>query len=153
LLLYALDERSRADPPFCVRIASPSAGAGAGRIDHDEVRPAVELGDHVGITPRRPHLNVARTRPRDAFVNRYELALVDVGCVNLTAVFHDGCQRQRLAAGAGREIDNLFAGLGAGEQRRKLGALVLNLDLAFAERRLGVDRRVLGIGGEPNAQP
>ena len=43
-------------------------------------------------------------------------------------ILHRGRERQRLAAGAGAEIDHLLARLCAGEQRRKLRALVLHLD-------------------------
>ena len=52
-----------------------------------------------------------------------------------------GRKRQRLAAGAGAEIEHLLAGLGAREQRRELRALVLHLDKALNEGRLGMDRR------------
>ncbi len=53
-------------------------------------------------------------------MDRRELALVDVGRVDLAAVFHRGGKRQRLAAGAGREVEHLLAGLGEGEQRGEL---------------------------------
>ncbi len=62
-------------------------------------------------------------------MDRRELALVDVGGVNLAAVFHRRGERQRLAAGAGAKIDHLLAGLGAGKQRGELRALVLDFDL------------------------
>ena len=43
------------------------------------------------------------------------------------------CERQGLAAAAGAEIDHLLAGLGAGEKRHELRALVLDLDPALEE--------------------
>ncbi len=86
-------------------------------------------------------------------MDRHQLALVDVGGVDLAAIFHRRRQRQRLAAGAGGEIDHLLAGLGAGKNRGKLRAFVLDFDGTLAKGRLGVDRRASGIGGQPDAQP
>ena len=66
---------------------------------------------------------------------------------------HRRRQRERLAAGAGAQIDHVLARLCTGEQRGELRALVLHLHHALDERRLGVDRRILGIGLERDAQP
>ncbi len=85
-------------------------------------------------------------------MDRREAPLVVVGGVELALVLHHGGKRQRLAAGAGAEIEHLLAGLGAGKQRGKLRAFVLHLDHAFQEGRLGMDRRALGVGGKTDAQ-
>ncbi len=86
-------------------------------------------------------------------MDRHEAALVGIGRVDLAAVLHRGGQRQRLAAGAGAEIDDLLAGLGAGEERGELRAFVLDFDAAFEESRLGMNRRAFGIRRKPDAQP
>ena len=111
-----------------------------------QVGAAIEVAEHVSLAARRADLDVARAGARDAFVDWQRLPLVDVGRIDLAAVVHRGGERQRLAAGAGGEIDHLLAGLGAGKQRRKLRAFVLDFDFALAEYRLGVNRRALGIG-------
>ena len=80
-------------------------------------------------------------------MDRRQPPLVVVGGEDLALVLHHGGQRQRLAAGAGAEIEHLLAGLGAGEQRRQLRALVLNFDQTFKKGRLGVNRGALGVGG------
>ena len=56
---------------------------------------------HVGLAARRAHLDIARAGTRDALVDRRQLALVDIGGVDLAAILHRRRQRQRLAAGAG----------------------------------------------------
>ena len=152
LLLDPLGKRARADAPFGVGIAPPGAGAGAGRVDQHEIGAAREIGEHVGLAARRADLDVARAGARDPFVDRHQLALVDVGRVDLAAIFHRCGERQRLAAGAGGEIDHLLARFGAGEQRGKLRAFVLDFDRALAKHRLGMDRRAFGIGAKPDAQ-
>ena len=101
---------------------------------------------------RRAHLDIARAGAGEPIVDRREPPLVVVGGEDLALVLHHGRERQRLAAGAGAEIDHLLARLGAREQGRKLRALVLHLDDAFDERRLGVDGRALGLGRQPDAQ-
>ena len=86
-------------------------------------------------------------------MDRHQLALVDVGGVDLAAVFHRRRQCQRLTAGASGKIDHLLTGFCTGKNRGKLRAFVLNFDQALAKGRLGVDRRASGIGGHPDAQP
>ena len=61
-------------------------------------------------------------------------------------------ERERLAAGAGGEIDNLLPGLRARQQRGKLRAFVLHLDRALEKGRLGMDGRVLRVRRELDAQ-
>ena len=58
----------------------------------------------------------------------------DIAGDELAAVVHLGGKRQRLAAGAGAEIDDPHAGPRIGEQRRDLRALVLHLDKPVLER-------------------
>src|SRR5262249_61527095 len=80
---------------------------------------------------RSAHLNIARAGPGKAGMDRREAALVEIGGVNLAAIFHGGGKRQRLAAGAGTKGDHLLAGLGIGQERSQLRALVLEFDLAL----------------------
>ena len=129
-------------------IAPPGAGAGAGRVDQHEIDAAGEIGELGADRLRRAHLDVARARALEPVVDRREPALVVVGGVELALVLHRRRERQRLAAGAGAEVDHLLAGLGAGKQRGKLRALVLDLDQALDEGRLGMDRRALGVGAQ-----
>ncbi len=58
-------------------------------------------------------------------------------------------QRQRLAAGAGAEVEHLLARAGADHQRGDLAALVLHLEPALLEGRLVLDIGVapLAVGG------
>ena len=95
---------------------------------------------------RRAHLHVARARALEPVVDRRQPPLVVVGGEDLSLVLHHGGKRQRLAAGAGAEIDHLLAGLGAGKQRGQLRTFVLHFDHALEEGRLGMDRRALGVG-------
>ena len=153
LLLEALVERARTNAPLGVRIAPPGADAGARRIDQDEIGSAGEIAQRFGVAPRGADLDVAGARPFDPLVDRRQPALVDIGRVNLAVVVHRRRQRQRLAAGAGAEIDDLLAGRGAREQRGELGAFVLDFDRPLMKRRLGMDRRALGFGGDRMRSP
>ena len=153
LLFDTLHQRSRTHAPLGVRVASPDARSGAGRVDEHKIDAAAEVGDHVRFAARRAYLDVARAGAGDAFMDRRELALVDVGRVNLAAILHHGGQRQGFSAGAGGQIDDLFAGLGAGEQRGELRAFVLDFDRTLAKARLGMDGRAFRFGRKPNAQP
>ena len=150
--LMPLLERARAHAPLGVGIAPPRAGAGAGRVDQHQIGVAGEIGEHVARAARRADLHVAHVGAFEPGVDRREAPLVVVGGVELALVLHRRRERQRLAAGAGAEIDHLLAGLGVGQQRGKLRAFVLDFDQALDEGRLGMDRRAAGIGGEHDAQ-
>ena len=126
LLREALLQRAGAHPPFGVGIAPPGAGAGTGRVDQHKIDAAVKVGERVLRAARGAHLHIAHARARDPLVDRRELPLADVGCVKLSAIVHRRRQRQRLAAGAGRKIGNLFAGLCSGEQGGELRSLILD---------------------------
>ena len=124
----ALLQRAGAHPPFRVGIAPPGTGAGTRRVDQHKIDATVEVGERVRRTARGAHLHIAHARARDPLVDRRELPLADVGCVELSAIVHRRRQRQRLAAGACGEIDNLLAGLCSGEQSGELRSLILNFD-------------------------
>ena len=66
----------------------------------------------------------------------------DVERVQPPGVAHRRAQRQRLAAGAGAEVDHHLAALGVGQQRQQLAAFVLHLDLAAREDVELVQRRL-----------
>ena len=89
---------------------------------------------------------------RQPLVDRRELALVVVGRDQPALALHHRRQRQRLAAGAGAEIDHLLAGLCRRQQRRELRALVLHLDGALDEILLGMDAGIARIGAKLDAQ-
>ena len=115
-------------------------------VDQHQVDAAHKIGQHVAFAARGTDLDVARAGARDAFIDRHQLALVDVGGIDLAAIFHGGSERQGLAASAGGKIDHLLAGFGAGKNRGKLRAFVLDFDKTLAKGRLGMDRRASGIG-------
>ena len=104
------------------------------------------------LPARRPHLDVARARAGEPGEDRREAASVGVGGVDLALVFHRRGERERLAAGAGAEVEDLHAGLGVGQQRRELRALVLHLDEAFDIGRVGRERRRAPVGAHGDAQ-
>src|SRR5262249_22998808 len=148
-------------------IAPPGAGAGAGRVDEDEVDAAGEIGERIvlRLPPSAfalrapadrpfgcPDLHVAGAGALEALVHRREAALVEVGGKDLPAVPQQRGERQRLAAGAGAEVDHLVAGPRARQERGELRALVLHLDMAGEKFWLGVDRDVTGIGRKRDAQ-
>ena len=152
LILHALLQRAGPDPPLGIRIAPPGAGAGAGRVDQHQIDAAREVGEFVAHRARRAHLHIAHARALEPGMDRRQPPLVGIGGVDLALVLHRGGERQRLAAGAGAEIDHLLAGLCAGQQRGKLRAFVLDFDQAFDEGRLGMDRGAFRAGVELDAQ-
>ena len=112
LLLAADLEAAGAQAPLGVRVAPPGAAAGAGRVDERRRRSARR--DPVTASARaarRADLDVAGARAGEAVVDRREAARVAVGGVDLAVVLHQGGERQRLAAAAGAEIDDLLARL------------------------------------------
>ena len=152
LILDPLLERARTHAPLGIGVAPPRSGAGAGRVDQHQIGLAVEIGERVGRAARRADLHIAHIGAFKPCVDRRKPALVVVGGVELPLVLHRGRERERLAAGAGAEIDHLLAGPGVGKQRGKLRAFVLDFDLALDEGRLGVHRRTAGVGAEHDAQ-
>ena len=84
--------------------------------------------------------HIARARALKPRINRREPALVGIGRENLALVApHGRRERERFAAGAGTQIDHLFAGLCAGEQRGELRAFILDFDQALDESGFGVN--------------
>ena len=80
--------------------------------------------------------------------------LVAVMSVNLALVPHHCGKRQGLAAGAGTDVGDLFAGFGARYQACDLRACILNLEPAFAVGGFGLDIGIAGVGPgrrDPNA--
>ena len=152
LFFHALLKCARPHAPFGVRIAPPSAGAGAGRVDQHQVDAAGKIVELAADRFRRAHLDIARARALEPRVDRRQTALVVVGGIELALVLHHRGQRQGLAPRPGTEIDHLLAGRGAREEGGELRAFVLHLDHAFEEGRLGMDRRALGIGRQADAQ-
>ena len=111
---------------------------GAGRIDQHEVHLAGELAQRAPVA-RRQHLRVPHPGPLQPLEDRAKPHAVAVIGVELPGILHERGERQGLAAGPGAKIDDLRLGLGAGEQRRELRALVLHLEPAFAVAGLGLD--------------
>ena len=145
-------ERARPHPPFRVRVAPPGPGPGAGRIDQHEIGGGADVGQRIGFALGGANLGVMNPGAGQPFVDRRELPLVAIGRNQTAPALHHGRQRQRLAAGPGAKVDHLLAGFCAGQQRRELRALVLNLDGALDEILLGVDAGIAGIGAERDPQ-
>ena len=77
---------------------------------------------------------------------------VGVGGVDLALVIHRRGERQRLAARARAKVEDLHAGLGFGEERGELRALVLQLDEALDIGRVGGERRRAAVRAHGDAQ-
>ena len=133
-------------------IAPPGAGARARRVDQHQIAASFEIGEHVRLTPRRAHLDIAGARAGEPGEDRRKAMRVGVGGVDLSLVLHRGGERQRLAARAGAKVEDLHAGLGFREQRGKLRALVLQLDVAFDISRIGGERRRAAVRAHGDAQ-
>ena len=101
---------------------------------------------------RRAHLHVARARALQPAEYRRQPPAVRVGGVDLSLIGHHARERERLAAGAGAEIERLHAGLGAGKQRRELRAFVLYFDQALDVAGLGGERDAAPVGPDGDAQ-
>src|SRR5262249_33668191 len=129
-----LFEVERPEPPFGVGIAPPGAGAGAGRIDEHPVEAlGMALDPLVALGRERPALDVADAGAPEPRRRTLEPRRRDVAGDQMTLVLHAGGERQRLATGAGAEIDDAHAGLHGREQGCQLRALVLHLDPAALE--------------------
>src|SRR5690606_33225864 len=104
--------------------------------------------------PRRTNLDVAGAGPLHPFEYGRQPAAIGVVGEDLAAILHACRQRESLPARAGTEIEDLLAGTGAGQQRAKLAALVLDLDAAALEGFLRLHiRMAAGAGDGGDAQP
>jgi hypothetical protein len=98
LLDDALRERPRAHAPLGVRVAAPGPGSGAGRIDQDKIDAIAQIGERIVIRALGcADLDVARARALESRVDRCQAATVEVGCLDLAAVSHQGRERKGLA--------------------------------------------------------
>ena len=84
--------------------------------------------------------------------DRREAVRVGVGGVDLSLVIHRRGERQSLAARARAKVEDLHAGLGFGEERGELRALVLQLDEPLDIGRVGGERRRTPIRAHGDAQ-
>src|SRR5262249_37703958 len=132
--------------------APPSADPGARRVNEYQVSAPFQIAEQIFLRARCSDLYIVNTRALEALMNRSKAPLVRIGCIDLSPVFHDGGKRERLAAGAGADVDHLLAGLGPAEERRELRAFILHLDHALDEGRLGMDGGTLGVGIKRKAQ-
>src|SRR5208282_1041328 len=72
LILDALIERARADAPLGVGVAPPGAGAGARRVDHDQIAPPFEVREDLFRPAGRADLDIARARSDEPGDDRRE---------------------------------------------------------------------------------
>ena len=96
-------------------------------------------------------LDIARSRPLQAFEDRPQPVLVGIVGVDLALVRHHRGKRQRLAAGARTDVGDLLAGFGARHQCSDLRTRVLNFEPALSVRGLGFDVRRCGHRGGADA--
>ena len=87
-------------------------------------------------------VDVAEAAARQPRLQGIEPVAGHVERIQPTGVAHRRAECQRLAAGAGAEIDHHLAALGIGEQRQQLAAFVLHLDIAAREQLQLVQRRL-----------
>ena len=112
----------------------------------------MDIAQRIALAFRRAHVAIVHAGARQPLMDRRQLPLVVIGRDQPALALHHRRQRQGLAAGPGAKIDHLFAGFGAGKQRRQLRALVLNLDGALDEILLGMNAGIAGVGAEVDAQ-
>src|SRR5262249_57047587 len=102
-------KRSRAPSPFGVGIAAPGADTGARRVDEHEIGAVFEIGEQIFLRTRRSDLHVVNPGALKPLVDGGQPSLVGIRGVELPAIFHDCSERERLAAGAGAQINYLLA--------------------------------------------
>src|SRR6185437_14570896 len=123
LQLRQLGEVLLGEPPFCIRVAPPGAGAGARRVDEDALEAAgMALDPFVALAAEDAALHDADTGAAQPLRRALQALLGDVAGDEMAAVVHRRGQRQRLAAGAGAEIDDAHARTRIGKQRGELRA-------------------------------
>lgn len=130
----ALFQRLRRELPLGVWMPAPCAGAGARRIDHHAIKPALQLGK---ISIGSMDLNVARAGPLEPLEDRCKPLLVIVIGVDLALIVHAGGERERFASCPGTQIEHLLARLGKDKIGDDLAALVLHLEPALLKGRFG----------------
>ena len=120
--------------------------ARARRVDQHAVDLAGQpLDAVVALVGDLRRMHVRQPAAREPRLERVEPVGRGVEGVEPAGVAHRRAERQRLAAGAGAEVDHHLAALGVEQQRQQLAALVLHLDVAAREdielvqRRLAVD--------------
>ena len=120
--------------PAAVGIATPGAGAGAGRVDQHAVEGAgLALQPFAVVAVERAALDIVGAGAAQTLGRAVEPALVDVHGDDAALVVHAGGDGQGLAARAGAVVGDLHAGLGVDQAGDELRALVLDLDQAALE--------------------
>jgi len=90
-------------------------------------------------------MNVGQPASSKAWLQRGEAMTRDVEGIQAPRVPHLSAEGERLAAGAGAEVDHHLAASGAGHQRQQLAAFLLDLDpavdvdLELVQRGLALD--------------
>jgi hypothetical protein len=117
--------------PFQIGIAAQRAKAAARRIDQH----AVDLARQpphalvvLGIKHLRVHVRQLRAAQSRRQVGQPSFRYVEG--IQATGRLHHGAQQQRLAAGAGAEVDHHFAALRCEQITQQLAAFVLHFDCA-----------------------
>ena len=132
------------DAPAQFRLAPPRARAAARRIHEHGIERA---GRRVARMDFDHGSGALRTRAEQRQTPR-----IDIAGDERAQVFHVGRQRQRLAACAGRQIENAFAGPRAREQRRDLRRFILEFEEAQLEHPVLAQGREAVAGKEANSE-
>jgi hypothetical protein len=163
LLDRQLGDRILALPPFEVGIAAQRAEAGTRSVDQhavDLAGQALDPGVALVLDADRMHIGQAGTR--QARLQPGEALVGNVVGVEAAGVLHQGAEKQRLATGAGAEIDDHFAAFRLQQVAEQLAAFVLDLESAVEKQRMPGQRRLVAQadgqrrqaardGGDPSA--
>ncbi len=116
------------------RPAAPHTRARAWGVDQDQVGPTVQVFEAFAVFAQLAQVR-RQAGARQARLDIVEPRAFDVGRDQGPLAVHHLQQAQGLAAAAGAIVDDRHAGPCAGEKRRQLRALVLDLDQSLTEGR------------------
>ena len=151
LLPHPLAERLRPKLPFGVRAAAPGPRSAARSVDQHHVEPA---GEVVQRPAGRPDLDVTGRGTLEAVMDRRQPAPVGVGGEDLAGIGHGSGQRQRLAAGACAQVEDLLAGPCQHHRGGELAAFILDLEPPLEKRSLDLKIGMAALaGGRRDPQP
>ncbi len=122
--------------PAGIGIAPPGSGAAAGGVDQHPIEAELVAFDPaVGLARKNPNLGIVHARIAQPLGAAFHAGLVHIAGDDPAPVVHLRGDSQRLAARTRAEIDHPLARLRIEKCGDKLGAFVLNFDLASLEPR------------------
>src|SRR5262249_53581909 len=115
-------------------------GTGARSVGQDDVEPRTQRFER-GFIAGPENLHIAHTRTLYTLEDRFQLMAVGVVSIELPGVLHQGGEWQGFSAGTGAKVEDLLARPSAGEKRRDLRTLVLDLEPSGLKGRLSLQVR------------